>query len=308
MLRIASWIWRRNCFCFRSAAPKKLFLFFQCCNYCYFRERQLGSCRATVVTLEFRQALFLFVCYRGNWFQEKEDFQVQHTNTWSQRRAIVQSFRWVNQAGRDWVFNEKKRWLCTPRAESIPVRSASPLVTEGPDGQPCERFVLTAHPFEVQPPTLPFLMLFFSCWPRRLAVKRLVDVMPASAFYFVAFAGEVHAPVPPFLPRGSCAQLLWGSVWSFWSCGRRLESVRDAFFQQHKGLLTWDRSLISHFDDLDISGAGIFLICIRMRDLARAAVWEPCNLRDLGHSFLGWLCTMQILHSISIRKVTISMI
>ena len=34
-------------------------------------------------------------------------------------------------------------------------------------------------------------------------------------------------------------------------------------------------------------------------DIAHAAWWEPYNLHDLEHVFLGWICSRQILHSIS---------
>ena len=34
-------------------------------------------------------------------------------------------------------------------------------------------------------------------------------------------------------------------------------------------------------------------------DLARVAGWDPYNLHHLEHDFLGWICTMQILHNLS---------
>ena len=41
-------------------------------------------------------------------------------------------------------------------------------------------------------------------------------------------------------------------------------------------------------------------------DLAHVAGWEPYNnLHDLGQCFLGWICTVQILHNISQRQVRI---
>ena len=40
-------------------------------------------------------------------------------------------------------------------------------------------------------------------------------------------------------------------------------------------------------------------------DLAHAAGRGPCNLHDLAHIFLGWICTIQTLHSTSERQFTI---
>ena len=33
--------------------------------------------------------------------------------------------------------------------------------------------------------------------------------------------------------------------------------------------------------------------------VAHVAGWEPHSLHDLGHVFLGWICTTQILHNLS---------
>ena len=43
-------------------------------------------------------------------------------------------------------------------------------------------------------------------------------------------------------------------------------------------------------------------------DLAHVAGWEPYNLQDLAHSLVGWICTVQILHSTSERQVRIYLI
>ena len=34
-------------------------------------------------------------------------------------------------------------------------------------------------------------------------------------------------------------------------------------------------------------------------DLAHDAAWEPHNLHNLGHGFMGWICAAQILHNVS---------
>ena len=59
----------------------------------------------------------------------------------------------------------------------------------------------------------------------------------------------------------------------------------------------------SRFDDLDPPGQIYNLFSI-LYDLARVAGWEPYNLHDLADDFwIGWICTLQILHSLSQREV-----
>ena len=56
-----------------------------------------------------------------------------------------------------------------------------------------------------------------------------------------------------------------------------------------------------HFHDLDLL-MQIDLLPI-LHDLAHVARWEAYNLHDLAYAFLGWICTIQILHNLSQRQV-----